>query len=200
MQIKLIVAVGRNREMGKVDLESGKFELPNWTLPGDMQRMKAVTTGGYLFMGERTWESLPEKIRPLKDRVSIILTHNKNYPDKFNEKEREEFSKGNIIIINSEEEFQKFISDENKGGVLWIFGGAMVYKSFEKYASELYITEVEGEFPECNVIFPDLDLQNENKWKLVSKERGNQNLEEKTGQTKKPASHEFYYCVYRRVE
>lgn len=196
MQIKLIVAVGKNREMGKVDLGTGKFELPNWVLPGDMQRLKDLTKNGYLFMGERTWESLPEKIRPLKERISIILTHNKNYSDKFNENEKQEFEKGNIIILNSEEEFQKFIGDESKGGVLWIFGGAMVYKSFEKYASELYITEVNGEFPECNVIFPDLDLQNESKWKLVSKERGNQNAD----QTKKPESHEFYYCVYRRVE
>lgn len=193
MKIKLIVAMGKNRELGKVNLESGKFELPNWTLPGDMQRLKDLTKDGYLFMGERTWESLPEKIRPLKDRISIILTYNTNYSDKFNEKEKEEFKKGNILILNSEEEFLKFIENDNTGKTLWIFGGAMVYKNFIKYASELYITEVNGEFPECNVYFPEINMQD---WKMISKERGN---EETSNQIKKPESHEFWYCVLSSI-
>jgi dihydrofolate reductase len=34
-----------------------------------------------IIMGRKTWESLPDKIRPLKNRLNVILTKN---PDDFN--------------------------------------------------------------------------------------------------------------------
>merc|ERR1719230_798284 len=54
-----------------------------WKLPGDMAHFKRVTTAGAedgdqrqnaVVMGRRTWESIPEKFRPLPGRVNVVLT------------------------------------------------------------------------------------------------------------------------------
>ena len=194
MKVKLIAAIGKNRELGKVDLSKCKFELPAWVLPGDMKRQRELTLGNFVLMGRRTYESLPEKVRPLPDRINIILTGDRNY------KVTDE-----VLLLYNEEDFIKFVNlphptspykgEEKDNGEkdLWIFGGAEIYKNFIKYADEMYITEVNGEFPECNVFFPEINLS---EWELVSKERGNKQV---VGQTKKPESHEFYYCVYKRI-
>ena len=97
MKIKLIAAIGKNRELGKVDIQKGLFELPSWTLPGDMKHLKDITLGGYLVMGDRTWESLPEKLRPFAGRTSVVLSQKKDYS----------LPEG-VILLNSEEEFVKF--------------------------------------------------------------------------------------------
>ena len=52
-----------------------------WRLPGDMAYFKELTsTAGSpklqnaVIMGRRTWESIPEKHRPLPGRINIVLS------------------------------------------------------------------------------------------------------------------------------
>ena len=51
-----------------------------WTLPSDMAHFRSVTSSApagkrnAVVMGKRTWASIPEKFRPLKDRVNVVLT------------------------------------------------------------------------------------------------------------------------------
>jgi dihydrofolate reductase len=46
-----------------------------WRLPEDLAHFKAVTAGQPVIMGRRTWESLPERFRPLPGRRNIVLSH-----------------------------------------------------------------------------------------------------------------------------
>lgn len=58
-------------------------KLP-WQCPAELKHFKELTTGPNkaVVMGRKTWESLPESQRPLKDRLNIILTkHPKNIQD-----------------------------------------------------------------------------------------------------------------------
>lgn len=57
-----------------------------WQLPGDMAYFKKVTCGvttpgarNAVIMGRRTWESIPPRFRPLRDRLNIVLTRDKNH-------------------------------------------------------------------------------------------------------------------------
>ncbi|RWZ61636.1 dihydrofolate reductase [Labedella populi] len=45
-----------------------------WHVPEDMAHFKDVTVGSTVVMGRRTWESFPERFRPLPDRRNIVLT------------------------------------------------------------------------------------------------------------------------------
>src|SRR3546814_17872530 len=50
-----------------------------WKLPEDMARFKGLTRGHTVIMGRLTWESLPEKFRPLPGRRNIVVTRQAGY-------------------------------------------------------------------------------------------------------------------------
>ena len=56
--IACVVAHASNRIIGR------DGELP-WHLPSDMRFFRELTTGGTVIMGRKTWQSLPERFRPL---------------------------------------------------------------------------------------------------------------------------------------
>lgn len=45
-----------------------------WRLPEDLAHFKAVTLGHPVIMGRRTWQSLPERFRPLPGRRNLVLS------------------------------------------------------------------------------------------------------------------------------
>ena len=56
-----------------------------WHLPSDLKHFKEITTAvsnpvkkNAVIMGRKTWDSLPQKFRPLGGRVNMILTKEKN--------------------------------------------------------------------------------------------------------------------------
>ena len=50
-----------------------------WHLPEDLANFRKVTANSTVIMGRRTWESLPERVRPLPGRVNIVLTRDDHY-------------------------------------------------------------------------------------------------------------------------
>ncbi|KAA8902538.1 hypothetical protein TRICI_005899 [Trichomonascus ciferrii] len=54
-----------------------KGNLP-WRLKKDMAFFRQATLDGVVIMGRRTWESIPERFRPLKSRVNIVVTSSYN--------------------------------------------------------------------------------------------------------------------------
>ncbi len=45
-----------------------------WHVPEDLAHFRELTTGHPVIMGRRTWESFPERFRPLPDRRNIVVT------------------------------------------------------------------------------------------------------------------------------
>lgn len=45
-----------------------------WHVPEDLAHFKQVTGEATVLMGRRTWESLPERFRPLPGRRNVVLT------------------------------------------------------------------------------------------------------------------------------
>ena len=48
------------------------------SIPADMKFFRETTTGKVVVMGRKTLESFPNG-QPLKKRVNIVLTHDKNF-------------------------------------------------------------------------------------------------------------------------
>lgn len=51
-----------------------------WRLGDDMKFFQAYTMNHIVVMGRKTYESIPEKFRPLKGRVCIVISRTNNYP------------------------------------------------------------------------------------------------------------------------
>lgn len=70
MSLKIIVAVSSNGVIGN---DGG---IP-WRISEDMKRFSKLTKGAgnnAVVMGRKTWESIPEKFRPLPGRKNIVIT------------------------------------------------------------------------------------------------------------------------------
>ena len=72
--MNLIVAVDRNWAIGK----DNKLLV---SIPDDMKFFRDTTTGKVVVMGRKTLESFPNG-KPLKNRVNIVLTRDKNYQER----------------------------------------------------------------------------------------------------------------------
>ena len=70
MAVKIIAAVAQNGVIGA----NGKIP---WHLPEDLKRFSKLTKGSgnnAVIMGRKTWESIPEKYRPLPGRRNIVIS------------------------------------------------------------------------------------------------------------------------------
>ncbi|RDB29498.1 Dihydrofolate reductase [Hypsizygus marmoreus] len=77
-RLTIIVAATKSNGIGQ------NSTLP-WRLPREMKYFAQVTTtappghSNAVIMGRNTWESIPEKYRPLPRRVNIVTSRNENY-------------------------------------------------------------------------------------------------------------------------
>jgi dihydrofolate reductase len=141
MQLSIIVAMDRNRVIGKGDT------LP-WHISEDLKYFKRITMGKPIVMGRKTHESIG---RPLPGRENIILTRDKNYQ-----------SDGCTVLHGVEEIFEHCKDSEE----VMITGGSEIYKHIFEKVSRLYLTEVHAEVT-GDTFFPEYDRS---EWKEVSRE------------------------------
>jgi dihydrofolate reductase len=112
-------------------------ELP-WDLPEDRRLFRALTTGGTVVMGRRTWESLPPRSRPLPGRRNVVLSTTLDTVE-------------GAEVARSVAEVLAAGHDQ-----LWVIGGGGVYEAFLPHADDVVVTEVAGEFP-GDTVAPRLD-------------------------------------------
>ena len=144
MSISLIAAVAENNVIGV------KGGLP-WNIPEDMKRFKDLTMGKTVLMGQNTWESLPERYRPLPGRKNVVVSLLPDYP----------VPEG-VEMFNSLDDAFAAHPDEE----VMVMGGAMIYKQTLPMADKLYITHVHRSV-DGDVTFPAIDLTI---WKEMSRE------------------------------
>ncbi|MEM0544002.1 dihydrofolate reductase [Flavobacterium sp. j3] len=139
--IILIAAIAENNALGKNN------QLL-WHLPDDFKRFKNTTSGHFIIMGRKTFESFP---RPLPNRTHVIISRQKdfNIPD--------------CIVVNSLDDAIKACP---KNETIFIIGGGEIYNQSIEIADTLDITRVHHSF-DADTFFPEIDLT---KWKLTSQD------------------------------
>ena len=139
--ITLIAAAAENNALGKDN------QLL-WHLPEDFKRFKQITSGHYIIMGRKTFESFP---KPLPNRTHVIITRQKDY-----------LAEGCIIAHSLEEAIA--ISPKNEE--VFVIGGAEIYTQSIDSADKIELTRVQTSL-DADAYFPSIDLT---QWKLVFEE------------------------------
>ncbi|GAA3925676.1 dihydrofolate reductase [Microbacterium soli] len=96
-----------------------------WHVPEDLAHFKEVTYGSPVIMGRRTWESLPERFRPLPGRENIVITRRAAW--------------------TAEGARRAADPDEAAHGLdrMWFIGGSDVFRQVIDRADRLEVTELD---------------------------------------------------------
>jgi dihydrofolate reductase len=130
-KVAIVAALARGGVIGRDNT------IP-WRLPEDLDRFRALTTGHAVVMGRRTWESLPDRFRPLPGRRNVVVTRNPAWTAEG--AERAGSLEGALDLIGDEPQ-------------VFVIGGAELYAAALPLADELYLTEVDLEV-EGDTFFP----------------------------------------------
>ncbi len=90
-----------------------------WSLPEDLAFFRRTTTGHPVIMGRRTWESFPERFRPLPGRTNIVVT---------SAPERVAPGGGDVRTAASYPEAVALARSSPGAERIWVIGGGEVYR------------------------------------------------------------------------
>ena len=121
MKVSLVAAVARNGVIGL----GGRVP---WHLPEDMRRFRELTIGHAVVMGRKTWDSLPDRFRPLPDRRNVVVTRKAGW--RAAGAERAGSLEDALALLEGED-------------VVYVVGGAEIYAEALPFADELLLTEVD---------------------------------------------------------
>lgn len=121
-RVSIVAAIGRNRELGR-----GGDLL--WHIPDDLKRFKGLTTSHPVIMGRKTWDSLPERARPLPNRTNIVVS-------------RQQLEIPSALVAGSvSEAIEKALELDQQE--VFVIGGAQVYEAALPYTDRLYLTIID---------------------------------------------------------
>jgi dihydrofolate reductase/thymidylate synthase len=121
-------------------------KLP-WHLPADLKRFKELTLGHVVVMGRKTWESLPEKARPLPGRTNVVLTSN---PDQI--QFSSQLPADTQVVATEMKEFLMHVLPQFYNRQVFVIGGASVLQALCHRIKYVYLTHLEKHF-ECDTFF-----------------------------------------------
>jgi dihydrofolate reductase len=161
MIANIIVAFDKNYNIGY------KNSIP-WHIPDDLANFKKLTTNNICVMGRNTWESLPNKFRPLPNRKNIIIS-SKYWADP------DLFMK--TLVDGHSNSLDFFVVPDFDGAMniclnlfadkqIFIIGGYRLFKESldSKFVKTMIVTHVQGEY-EGDVKFPNANWSD---WKVDS--------------------------------
>jgi len=132
--LSLIAAVARNGAIGKNNALS-------WSDPEDLKHLRRVTMGHPVIMGRKTWDSLPERFRPLPGRRNVVVTRDPSWQS------------AGAESAASMDDALSLLKDAAK---VFVIGGAQMYALALPLADELVLTEIDAD-PIGDTFFPAWD-------------------------------------------
>jgi len=118
--MNLVVGVARNGVIGQ------GLKIP-WRYPVDLRWFKALTMGGTLVMGRKTFESLPKRGLPGRDYI-VVSTTGQGLPNQ----------------VPTLEDAEYLARSRWPTKTCWVIGGAQLYVAAKKagLVESLYVTEI----------------------------------------------------------
>ena len=141
----IIVAFDKNYVIGKNN------SIP-WHIPEDLINFKKLTTNNICVMGRNTWESLPEKFKPLPNRKNIVVSSKYHkHPDLF-------IKHSDVFCVADFDGAINICFNLFQDKEIFIIGGSKLFKESldSKSIKKMIITHVNGSY-EGDVKFPNID-------------------------------------------
>jgi len=132
--VSLVAAIPRNGAIGRNN------QLL-WREPEDQRHFRRVTMGSPVLMGRKTWDSLPERFRPLPGRRNLVLSRD---PD---------WRANGAEAVGSIGAALHAAAGETRVSVI---GGAQLYALVLPIADELLLTEIDADL-DGDTFFPAWD-------------------------------------------
>ncbi|WP_431280443.1 dihydrofolate reductase [Leifsonia poae] len=98
-----------------------------WRLPEDLAHFRALTGSDTVVMGRKTWDSLPERFRPLPGRKNVIVTRQSGW------------TQPGALMAHSLEHALTASPSETT----WVIGGGELYRLAIRDADRLEVTEID---------------------------------------------------------
>ena len=133
--LALIAALDRNSAIGR-----GGGLL--WHESADQKNFRRVTMGCPVIMGRKTWDSLPERFRPLPGRRNIVVTRQVQW---------------RATGAEPAPSFERALALVAQADKVFVIGGGELYALALPRADELVLTEIDRAFDDADVFFPALD-------------------------------------------
>jgi len=134
VRISIVAAIARGRVIGRDN------SIP-WRIPEDARRFRAITMGHPVVMGRRTWDSLPDRFRPLPGRRNIVLSRDPGWRAPGAER------------TGSLDEALGLVEGAAR---VFVIGGADVYATALPIADDLLLTEIDADV-DGDTVFPPFD-------------------------------------------
>jgi dihydrofolate reductase len=133
--LALIAALDRRHAIGR---NGGLL----WHESEDQRHFRRVTMGCPVIMGRKTWDSLPERFRPLPGRRNIVVTRQAQWQATGAEP-APSFDRALALVAQADKVF--------------VIGGGELYVHALPLADELVLTEIDRAFDDADVFFPAFD-------------------------------------------
>ncbi|MCT9809190.1 dihydrofolate reductase [Acidovorax sp. Be4] len=125
MSVQLIYARAANGVIGHHNA------MP-WHLPEDLAHFKQLTGGNAVVMGRKTWDSLPERFRPLPGRSNIVVTR------------QADWQAPGALRASSLDDALALAAQHSTD--VWVIGGAQIYAQALPLADAVEVTEIAQDF------------------------------------------------------
>lgn len=137
----------------------GKDGSIPWNIPEELQSFKRKTTAALphtfntVIMGRKTWDSLPSKVRPLPDRLNIVLSRDP------------ELVLNGAVCFTSLDEALLYVESLVNRGTIFVIGGAELYRTAVVHpgCKVIHFSLIKGSH-DCDTFFPKL----ERGWRIVA--------------------------------
>ncbi|KAF2727925.1 hypothetical protein EJ04DRAFT_516959 [Polyplosphaeria fusca] len=155
-------------------------------------------------MGRKTWDSIPPRFRPLKDRLNVVITRDaQNAQWKSVPKDAVE---GPVVATSLTSALECLQDDKDlEVEKVFVIGGASIYKDALalKQTNRVLLTKIKSDV-ECDTFF-DVDLDGEDGKAQGWTRSGKEELERYVGEEVKEGDVEeqgfaFEFCLYEREE
>ena len=136
MRVTLVAAIARGGVIGTGD------SIP-WHIPEDLAFFRDLTMGHPVVMGRRTWDSLPDRFRPLPGRRNVVVTRNPAW------------EAGGAERAASLDHALRLVEGAAE---VFVIGGAEIFAAALPVADRLVLTEIELAVS-GDVLFPRWDRE-----------------------------------------